>query len=804
MEVLQINKDFALGRVDKIDEGPGSPDCLNVISRRPARLEKAAGQRALHERAFRGPVQSLYTYYPSDDIKLAYLLALAEEREAQRLISVADGVMRERSASIATPTLLGSAYDYSGVCGCTHITVQGDYAFTADYVSGWLMVIDISNPNNPTLVSGVSSSEYLSGARGIAVRGNYAYVACYTAKRVTVVDISNPKEMQIVGSVYDTLLDGAFGVYLRGSYLYVACYNSDSLAAVDISNPATPVIVGSVTSAAELTGACQVDVQDDYAYVTAMGANRLTIVDISNPTAPFIKGSVQSAANLGGAYGVTVRGNYAYVVAYGADCLTVVDVADPANPKIWSSIATTAYLDDPTKVVLQGNYAYITAHESDCLTIVDVSDPANLSIAAALFHPDLDGASGLTVDGNYAYTVSCYSHMISTVDVSHWRVVKAGLSTTAPVSFATTVNYLAGCDGANKPFKYDGLCDVSNLENAPEDSKLFILHKEKLFAVPASDPSTALFSDSFLLESWPGVNYLNDFGKGDGDTITVWRPYEANLLVFKTYSIYELMGTSLADFRIRKRSSNVGAVGPNAVTADETGTYLYFIAKDGIYRWYQEMIVNLTKDVIPFLWEAVNQEYIHLASAAWFGGLGRFCLPVYGSEHNNLLLIYDPAAKTFWPWTRELTCFAKLGEGAREVLYAGGTGNHKGLVLQQDVGFDDCGEPIHSMWVSSRHGGAQKMKLHMLHLRDSFGLEDAEVTCSVDDDDLRLFAALGLPDLFLDFLKDAGFLEELHRRYRFGIDSGAGHYVRLKIVHDGLQNFGVKEALIEYEPREMR
>jgi hypothetical protein len=195
-------------------------------------------------------------------------------------------------------------------------------------------------------------------------------------------------------------------------------------------------------------------------------------------------------------------------------------------------------------------------------------------------------------------------------DGSVWQQIKSGLNASAQVYFETCVNYMVAFNGVDAPWKYDGNT-VSALANAPATGKFGVLYKEKLFTVDTVDESTLVFSDSFEPETWPAVNFL-DFGKGDGDIITAAINYLGSLTVFKNYSIYELAGTTLDDFRISKLEGRIGCVGPLAVT--NYGMYLFFIGRDGIYQWNGSRAVNLVSNVIPELWKAVNQEYLHNAA----------------------------------------------------------------------------------------------------------------------------------------------------------------------------------------------
>lgn len=278
-----------------------------------------------------------------------------------------------------------------------NVTISGNYAFVADYVSG-LQVIDISNPSAPQITGSVNTPNY---AYCVAVSGFYAYVAD-SASGLQVIDVSNPANPQIIGSA-DTP-DTARGVAVSGDYAFVADGYSGGLQVIDVSNPANPQIIGSRDTLGSAYGVTVVGLT---AYV-ADGGNGLQVIDISVPSNPQIIGAVGTP---GYAYSVSISGSYAYV-ADGSSGLQVIDVSNPSNPQIIGAVETPDHFTEG--VAVSGNYAYV-ADGQHGLQVIDISNPANPKIIGAVDTPGQ--AYNVSVSDNYAYVADEYRGLL-VIDVS--------------------------------------------------------------------------------------------------------------------------------------------------------------------------------------------------------------------------------------------------------------------------------------------------------------------------------------------------------------------------------------------------
>lgn len=360
-----------------------------------------------------------------------------------------------------------------------------------------------------------------------------------------------------------------------------------------------------------------------------------------------------------------------------------------------------------------------------------------------------------------------------------FTALKTGLDINAICQFETLVNTMVCFNGVDAPWKYDGTT-VSALANAPTDGQFAILYKEKLFTVKLSDPSTLVWSDSFLPETWSAVNYW-DVRKGDGDVITNLTPYLGDLMVFKRYSSHVLRGTSLDDFNMDEIDPNIGAVGQKAVVFD--GMYLYIIFDDGIYMFNGARFTNISRLNID--WGKINLDYIHNAVAGRWNGLLWFALPEGTSTTNNLVLLFNPVTQAWWVRRNiDVSCFITFDDGTDLKFYSGGSSDN--YVRQQWIGSDDDGIPIDAFW----EGKAFDMgypehpkKCKKAFVTDTPGANDAVLTLAFDYGNMETLVASGG--------------DEIVRR--FNSPSKKWRVVTPRIEHNAVGTFEVKGIMLYYK-----
>jgi len=393
-----------------------------------------------------------------------------------------------------------------------------------------------------------------------------------------------------------------------------------------------------------------------------------------------------------------------------------------------------------------------------------------------------------TATNNYLVAVGGSTAYYWDTAESVFRELKTGLDQYAPVDFETCVNYMVAFNGINAPWKWNGTV-VSNLNNAPSDGKFAVLFKEKLFTVPASEPSTLRWSDSFQPEQWPSVNYW-DVRKGDGDSITCLKVHYDELVIFKRRSINVLRGTNLDDFRLDTYDTSNGCVGPFASVT--VGPFLYFISDDGLCVWNGVRAVNLSKEKIPNLWNRVNKEYIHKAAMGYWDGLVWAALPLDSAQYNNAVLIYYTSGggatdDSFWLWTGiNASCFLRYNT-RQQICFVSGDAV-SGYVNRQDYGTNDFGNPINAYWVGKAFDVAQaerKCRFGWAVIQDVPSAADVDIQFSIDYGSY--------------FSLEPGEYDNLVRRYNF-YQNYTGRYLKPKIVHNSLGGCDVRGIKVFFMP----
>lgn len=139
-----------------------------------------------------------------------------------------------------------------------------------------------------------------------------------------------------------------------------------------------------------------------------------------------------------------------------------------------------------------------------------------------------------------------------------------------------TVEKIAGVDGYNYPFSFDGttfteLNSIADLEGA----EFVAFHKNQLFfAVGSNLIFTAPYSDSdFITVNGSGIISI-------GAKITGLIVFRDILVIFTERTINQLIGNTISDFTLQPITRNVGCVSPD--TIQEIGGDVIFLGSDGL------------------------------------------------------------------------------------------------------------------------------------------------------------------------------------------------------------------------------
>ncbi len=326
-------------------------------------------------------------------------------------------VLGEKAAVLTNDTVYATAI--SGTLSTRALLPAGQagsgQAYALTRIRG-LQVFDISDPTNPTLKGASAASATNRLGMSIAVSGTYAYVleaeqSRYLTGYLRVVDLSNP-DAPTQHSVLN--LGGQMRqVAAAGNYVFVTGIQGNVLKVVDVTNPAAPSIVGmfpdqfgSQVGVTEfsLAGEGVAIVGQAYAYVTdpLPGPNNgLRVLDVSNPSNPTFVTRLSSVQR---ARSIVISGNYAYL---GGTSLWVVNIQNPAQPTLVSSVSLANAASDTGKsIAVLGNTVFVAGGSTGLVYIFDISNPASPTSRGTLRPGNATDVRGVSTSGGYIYVAT--------------------------------------------------------------------------------------------------------------------------------------------------------------------------------------------------------------------------------------------------------------------------------------------------------------------------------------------------------------------------------------------------------------
>jgi len=317
-----------------------------------------------------------------------------------------------------------------------------------------------------------------------------------------------------------------------------------------------------------------------------------------------------------------------------------------------------------------------------------------------------------------------------------------------------------------------------------------VTHKGHIFAF--GNDERIYFSDIIETgseyESWPPINnWPINLGKGESDGCMVSMQNE--LYIFRSRSIHRLRGTTIDDINVIEVVAGIGCSGPNAAAMDESGDLIYFISEQGLYSFNGISATNISRNMIPTLWEGVNVPALSQAAVKVWHGLVLFSLPTQGSDTNNFVLAYDPAIPAFWPWdAMYVTEWTEITTATGTKLYSGNT--TEGYVLEQDTGTSDAGTNI-----------AAYFQLPTIDMGDASILKKARDIYVEHGDESVTWAAVFVSKDYASAIEvDAVNASGVVRKYALKPDiTGKWRSLDIKLSHSQAGKFDVRSVSIPYK-----
>ena len=232
----------------------------------------------------------------------------------------------------ASPTFVISITNATAFDTLVSMVTSGNNAYVTS--QGYFTILDITNPASPVMTSTIligDNNTHWDHLGDIVIDDvtNHAYVPATYDDGLIVVDISDKNNPTIHARISnDASLAHAQGAAKSGDYLYVTLRNTgNAFTVVDVSNPANPTVVTSITDGNDPYTSdtfnlsyIMLDDSTDVAYVSTFNianndAKRMvTSIDISTPSSPVILNSTRDATLRGGFIFAEIVGNGQYLI----------------------------------------------------------------------------------------------------------------------------------------------------------------------------------------------------------------------------------------------------------------------------------------------------------------------------------------------------------------------------------------------------------------------------------------------------------------------------------------------------------
>jgi len=272
------------------------------------------------------------------------------------------------------------------------VTVNSDFAFVA-HGEGGVLVINISDPNNPNVISSVKNDVIKGYAHKINRQDSVLYIST-GGFGVTVIKVADPYNPKMTSTNID--LRPAKNVHVMGDFVFAAISELGVQVAKIVNNANNLDPRGKSGTPGFAQGICTSP--DSNYLLVACGEMGLAVIDITYlqngygeyPTIGFVDITGYSED-------VVIHPTlpYAYV-ACGTAGLAIVDYSDPENMKILGRYDSGGY----AKEIKNKNEKVFMTTEMRGLKIIDVSDVSNPMLIGTV---KTEHAKGLDMDGNYIY-----------------------------------------------------------------------------------------------------------------------------------------------------------------------------------------------------------------------------------------------------------------------------------------------------------------------------------------------------------------------------------------------------------------
>jgi len=288
---------------------------------------------------------------------------------------------------------------------------------------------------------------------------------------------------------------------------------------------------------------------------------------------------------------------------------------------------------------------------------------------------------------------------------SAWQSIKTGLQS----GRFSYINYQKGLteiiiltNGIDAMFKWDGVTfqDLGGAPFTPKGTSVS-LHYERVWVTGnRAEPNMVYFSKDMNPDYWEEVDPLGpdpeadaggnvDIPTWDGGVNIGLSTIFDDVVIFKTYSLWKILGTYPGQYEKIRIHSSSGAIAQRSIV--DGGIICLFLSMDGVFVYngvQASSISHAIKDVI----KNMNKAYRDKAVGVFYNNRYILAIPEGTNTENSTIVDYDTLTQQ-WDVMR--------GFNVNSFLIYNDTllfSNNAGYILEYDKGNDFDGVPIVAYW----------------------------------------------------------------------------------------------------------
>lgn len=165
------------------------------------------------------------------------------------------------------------------------------------------------------------------------------------------------------------------------------------------------------------------------------------------------------------------------------------------------------------------------------------------------------------------------------------------------------------------------------------------------------DPDMLVYSAPYDPTNWEADPEIPEDGAGDltqpswdGDSFTALRAFGSQLIAFKRNRVWRVLGTDPGEF-VFKEQYGGGTAYENTIAVDTER--ILMLNPSGIVSYDGMAVVPFQQQQAMETWRNMNREALEQSCAVLWNHKYYVAVPLYDSEINNAVIIYDPVDGTW-------------------------------------------------------------------------------------------------------------------------------------------------------------